>query len=190
MECEKIKYFHDGDQLIAFNVRTLKVFRFKSELKRLLPVLLPERYTPEQKKSYLKMTDTIENDGFREYMRFLAYDEPNDGSVAGIDTLTISFPTVHKCNLQCRYCYADSGENFTDNTKFMSESVIDDILRFSLTKLAPECQFIQIGLAVIYKLNIFILPEILGKALTLFRIPHKRKSHCKMNVAVRDTCKG
>ena len=33
MECEKIKYFHDGDQLIAFNVRTLKVFRFKSELK-------------------------------------------------------------------------------------------------------------------------------------------------------------
>ncbi len=146
MECEKIKYFHDGDQLIAFNVRTLKVFRFKSELKRLLPVLLPERYTPEQKKAYLKMTDTIENDGFREYMRFLAYDEPNDGSVAGIDTLTISFPTVHKCNLQCRYCYADSGENFTENTKFMSESVIDDILRFSLTKLAPECKFIQISL--------------------------------------------
>lgn len=185
MDSEKVKYFRDENGLTAFNVRTLKVFRFRSDLKNVLPQILPEDYTEAQKEAFIDSTDRIENENFRNYMKLLAFDEPYTILHGNIDVLTISFPTVHRCNLQCRYCYADAGENYCGKVKEMDASMIDDIIRYSLTKLAPNCKFIQISLVSGGEplLNIGIMKEI-DQIIDKYRPGIKRKVFIATNLTL------
>ena len=146
IECDKVKYFYHKDYLIAFNTRTLKVFKFKSGLKDILPQILPENFTAFQKKMFIKETEQIKNEEFKCYLKFLSYDEAYLNENVSRNTLTISFPTVHKCNLKCKYCYADTGENYNNEVKNMEENVIEDIISYTLKKLAPDCNYLQISL--------------------------------------------
>ncbi|MCX8131605.1 MAG: radical SAM protein [Clostridia bacterium] len=43
-----------------------------------------------------------------------------------------SFPTIHKCNLACKYCFAESGENYDGLNPVMDSSMIEQIYRFVL----------------------------------------------------------
>ncbi len=146
IECTKVKYFYYKDYLIAFNIRTLKVFKFKSGLKNILPKILPENFTDFQKEMFIKETEKIENEEFKKYLKFLSFDDPYTNENIIRNTLAISFPTVHKCNLQCKYCYADAGENYNEVVKDMEEKVIEDIISYSLTNIAPDCDYLQISL--------------------------------------------
>ncbi|MCI8826115.1 MAG: radical SAM protein [Lachnospiraceae bacterium] len=146
IECTKVKYFYYKDYLIAFNIRTLKVFKFKSGLKNILPKILPENFTDFQKEMFIKETERIENEEFKKYLKFLSFDDPYTNENIIRNTLAISFPTVHKCNLQCKYCYADAGENYNEVVKDMEEKVIEDIISYSLTNIAPDCDYLQISL--------------------------------------------
>ena len=42
----------------------------------------------------------------------------------------ISFPVSHQCNLQCRYCFAKSGENYTGDVKKFSKDILNKIVPF------------------------------------------------------------
>lgn len=44
-----------------------------------------------------------------------------------------SFPTIHKCNLKCKYCFADAGLNYKDENKYMTPRQIENIYNFLLT---------------------------------------------------------
>ncbi len=146
MECEKIKYFLQRDYLIVFNTRTLKVFKFKSKLKNILPSMLPERFSVVQKNIFFKETEKIENEEFKRYLQFLVYDEPYTLENPQRETLTISFPTIHKCNLKCKYCYANAGENYENDNKTMTKETIENIIAYTLNNIASEYKFLQISL--------------------------------------------
>lgn len=44
-----------------------------------------------------------------------------------------SFPTVHACNLRCKYCFAEAGSNYKEDIRTMSEEQIENIFRFLLS---------------------------------------------------------
>lgn len=44
-----------------------------------------------------------------------------------------SFPTVHSCNLKCKYCFAEGGLNYKEENKKMSEQQIENIYNFLLS---------------------------------------------------------
>jgi len=43
-----------------------------------------------------------------------------------------SFPTVHDCNLRCKYCFANAGTNFNEKNKNISSQQIENIYKFLL----------------------------------------------------------
>lgn len=45
-------------------------------------------------------------------------------------TACISFPTVHDCNLRCKYCFADHGDNYIGDKRNFNKILIKDILDF------------------------------------------------------------
>jgi len=49
---------------------------------------------------------------------------------APLKTAFISFPTTHGCNLQCKYCFANHGENYDGPNKALTKTLINDILEF------------------------------------------------------------
>lgn len=44
-----------------------------------------------------------------------------------------SFPTIHSCNLKCKYCFAEAGFNYKEDVKKMSEQQIENIYDFLLS---------------------------------------------------------
>lgn len=56
-----------------------------------------------------------------------------------LKTAYISFPTAHKCNLRCSYCFANHGDNYNGDKILMSPKVLDDILKFVYYKQFPMC---------------------------------------------------
>lgn len=41
-----------------------------------------------------------------------------------------SFPTIHDCNLRCKYCFASHGKNFTSKQKKMSKEMVEKIFNY------------------------------------------------------------
>lgn len=44
-----------------------------------------------------------------------------------------SFPTIHGCNLKCKYCFAEAGSNYKEDNKKMSTQQIENIYNFLLS---------------------------------------------------------
>lgn len=49
-----------------------------------------------------------------------------------------SFPTVHNCNLRCKYCFADHGNNYKGNVKHLDKKLIKDIFEFMYSDFYKE----------------------------------------------------
>lgn len=145
---KKIKYFMRGNYLLAYNVATLQLLKFRSDIKRILPVLLPEDYTEKQKEDFLKKLKEVRDKGFSLYLEQLL--KTNDCQLAKIDdakeTMTLSFAPVHQCNLNCKYCFAHAGDNYKKSEKTISHLTMKKIFDFVLRKYAPECKNLQINL--------------------------------------------
>ena len=58
----------------------------------------------------------------------------------------ISFPTVHSCNLHCRYCFASAGENFNPNNESVefSEQLMQQAIEYFVTTFAPKAKYYRI----------------------------------------------
>ena len=53
-----------------------------------------------------------------------------------IETLIVSFPLLHICNLKCRYCFADSGRAYQGHDRIFSKKTIDSIIQFITAKFS------------------------------------------------------
>ena len=51
----------------------------------------------------------------------------------------VSFPTIHKCNLGCKYCFAQSGENYKGTNTVFSKDVIKKALDFIYKDYFKDC---------------------------------------------------
>jgi uncharacterized protein len=58
-----------------------------------------------------------------------------------------SFPPSHKCNLCCRYCFADAGENYSDQKKEFKKEDIDQISKFMMYDFLPNADSFKLDLA-------------------------------------------
>lgn len=59
----------------------------------------------------------------------------------------ISFPTIHSCNLRCRYCFASSGYNYSQNEEneiIFSEKLMKKSLDFFVSKFAPNAKYYRV----------------------------------------------
>lgn len=53
------------------------------------------------------------------------------------DTLIVSFPIVHACNLHCRYCYARAGEVYTGSNRVLNIETINAIVQYIIKRFQP-----------------------------------------------------
>lgn len=143
----KIKYFYKNEYLLVYNIETLQLIKFRSNFKHILPKLLPENYTDIHKRFFLDKMQKINNENFKIYLEQLfntntfseKFEENNE-------TITISFAPTHKCNLKCKYCFANSGENYNKSEKEISIKVLEKIMEFIFCTYAPKCKNLQISL--------------------------------------------
>lgn len=56
-----------------------------------------------------------------------------------IKQVQFSFAPVHECNLRCKYCFADHGENFDGEQRKISTEMVDKILDFVFFKQFASC---------------------------------------------------
>lgn len=70
---------------------------------------------------------------FRKMGLFFYSDEHvmEKNSVSVRKTAYISFPTEHRCNLRCKYCFAEHGTNYRGTTQVLTKKLIGDILNFA-----------------------------------------------------------
>lgn len=56
-----------------------------------------------------------------------------------------SFPPAHLCNLNCKYCFADAGENYIGSNKLMSPQMAKNISEFIINQF-PMYQYFRLDL--------------------------------------------
>lgn len=52
----------------------------------------------------------------------------------------LSLPTIHECNLRCKYCYADYGQNFKGEIRKFPLELVEKALRYIYLDYMPECK--------------------------------------------------
>lgn len=52
----------------------------------------------------------------------------------------LSMPSIHACNMKCKYCFAHSGENFEGDIRDMDEKTLKDSLDYLYFEYFKECQ--------------------------------------------------
>lgn len=188
----KLKYLYLDDQLIVYNSNTMQIFRFKGQAKDAIPTWLPQNYSSDDKAYYVQEMSKLDDPQFSKYMismvdeYYYTFDEKRE-------TVTISFAPIHQCNMRCRYCFANGGENYAGNEKEMKEETLRKVFEFVLRDYAPECKFLLVSLVsggepflnldLITKINTIIdsfNPEIkrkifIGTNMTLYNDEIKRK---------------
>lgn len=50
-----------------------------------------------------------------------------------------SFPTVHSCNMRCKYCFAMHGENYKAENRDMTEETVKKIMQFIYFDVFKDC---------------------------------------------------
>jgi len=58
-----------------------------------------------------------------------------------------SFPPTHSCNLNCKYCFADSGKIYTAQKKMFDSNDIDQISKFMIHDFLPDVDTFKLDFA-------------------------------------------
>lgn len=140
-----IKYFVLQDRLVAYNPNTMEIFCFKGNAKQTIPKVLPEDYSEADKKKFIEEISKIEDEPFRKYMLGMV-EEYEMNFTGDREIMTVSFAPVHKCNMRCKYCFAEGGNNYKEEIKEMNEEMLRKIFSFVLDYYAPKCKFILVSL--------------------------------------------
>lgn len=61
---------------------------------------------------------------------FFSDDTPTEFIDTKTRELSFSLPSVHSCNLNCKYCFANAGENFQEKDKSFSKEMVEKCLKF------------------------------------------------------------
>lgn len=89
----------------------------------------------------------------------------------------ISFPIVHKCNLACKYCFANSGENYKEPIKKFDKENFDEILKFINKNIGNidnmRIEFVSGGEPLIDKVSFIQYIEYIKSKLSLSNIKAK-----------------
>lgn len=141
----KLKYIYEDDYVIVYNTNTMQMYRFKGNAKKTIPSILPENYSEKDKDFFVKEMNKIQDEQFRLYLLSMV-DAYNMNFLENREIMTISFAPVHKCNMRCKYCFADGGENYQDEQKEMSEETLHKVFNFVFNQYAPDCKFIMVSL--------------------------------------------
>ncbi len=82
-----------------------------------------------------KMNDVIkkfyDQDLFFSDREVVKYDSYNEAF--------LSMPSIHACNMKCKYCFAQSGENYDGNKRDMDRKTIKDSLDYLYFEYFKEC---------------------------------------------------
>lgn len=95
-----LHYINNGDHDIVFDTESLDIHLISSDH---------------------SVNDTIN------YSQTSSENNDYNNKLKGIKLCELSFPTVHGCNLRCKYCFAKSGQNENYGQKFS-----EDLLQKSL----------------------------------------------------------
>ena len=57
------------------------------------------------------------------------------------DVAYLSIPTVHSCNMKCRYCFADAGMTYKGKEKVMTPEKLDEILIFFFSTFMDHSKY-------------------------------------------------
>lgn len=143
---EKIKYIQTEDSVIIFNVETSNMVKVKKGLGKVLQQLLPENYTDGQLTSFKKKVSEIENEEFRSSLFGLTEIYEDEQVEREGDNITISFAPIHKCNLRCKYCYADGGRNYKGQEREMDVKTLERVFQFALCEFKPNAKYVVVNL--------------------------------------------
>ncbi len=92
------------------------------------------------------------------------------------DRIYFSLAPITKCNLQCAYCFADAGQNFTSEQKEFTPERIQDVVNFLLTTF-PECD--QFRLDFVSGGEPLLNPD---KLFTILNVTSERFAHHNKNI--------
>lgn len=77
----------------------------------------------------------------------------------------ISFTPIHKCNLACTYCFAKSGNNYTEDQKVLENTTIENMFcfihKFFKTKEKIRIEFVGGGEPLLHKETLQSIAKIL-----------------------------
>lgn len=124
----------------AFDKNTYEIMKLTKNQKEIFKYLIQNKTLPTDFKLtkdllyiVLKIKEGI----------FFTKEDVNYGKVKQSDAYIISFPVVHKCNLKCKYCFAQGGEVYYGEKKEMEVEVLQAAFRylekhFNLKKIRLE----------------------------------------------------
>lgn len=122
--------FKNGNMLFAYDYIKNVLIKVDSYVHNALSDILNADEPSSQIERALNTIPQIElyrKMGFFFYIEDCNTDTSNEYSSK---TAFISFPTTHMCNLRCKYCFAEHGENYKGSDKKLSKSLIKDIMEF------------------------------------------------------------
>lgn len=61
-----------------------------------------------------------------------------------VNQIQFSFAPIHGCNLRCKYCFANHGENFSGSKRVITREMIDAILDFVYFRMDSKCKSYRI----------------------------------------------
>lgn len=143
---EKLKYFLEGDSLIVFNVSTIELLRFRGKIIDKIPKMLPENYTERQLKNFIDAVNAIQNENARNQLLRLTNTYHEEVGTGQRESMVISFAPIHKCNLRCKYCFADGGRNYQGKEREIDRKTLEKIFQFVLNEYAPACKDLLVNL--------------------------------------------
>lgn len=105
----RIKILDNGNELVLFNILTLEILILagNEKIKELIENCDIEELKKYSQNPAIKRVVDFYNENISEEQ--LKYNRTEKS------IYEISFPTVHKCNLACKYCFANSGNNVQYN---------------------------------------------------------------------------
>ena len=118
----KFKLYNLYNHYYVFDYMNLLIVEISEELYSIMKSKSISEKNNELYTEWLKMMDA--NGFFKEDIDIINLIE-NQTYIKS----SISFPSVHSCNLACKYCFAKSGTNYTGSNSRMNEEVVDQIIK-------------------------------------------------------------
>ena len=122
-----VELFQSNNSYYAYDIEKVYVWLINEEIFNAIQFIkqnqkFPQNINPEVSMSILKK--------IRNGLFFSGTEPTRPPRKVKIDTLIVSFPLVHECNLRCKYCFASSGDVYEGQERVFNNTTIDYIIKF------------------------------------------------------------